>query len=199
MQRYDDVTAVILAGGQSRRMGQDKATLTVGGSSLFTRIDIVLRRCFRHRLVAGARPDLATPELPSYPDLYPGSALGGLYTGLYYAETPYIFVAPCDLAAPQERLVRLLVELRHGYEAVAIRAADGWEPLFAVYARGVLAELHRRLERGELRVSAALAALRVRAVRPDELPPGWEEGLRNLNTPDDLSRAQQGGVHRDRR
>lgn len=196
MEQFADVTGVILAGGKSRRMGRDKATLAVGGESLFSRIETVLGRCFSRRLIAGERPDLAGVDLPCYPDLYPGSALGGLYTGLYHSATPYVFVAPCDLAAPQEAVIRTLVGERHGYDAVVIRTEAGWEPLFAVYAKSILPVLRQRLERNELSIQQFLDTLRVRAVGGSELPPGWEAGLRNLNTPEDL-RAMRASAQAD--
>ena len=78
--KFDDVTGVILAGGRSRRMGRDKALLKVDGVPLFERILGMMQGFFSNVIIAGDRPDLTRPGVPCYPDRYPGSALGGLYT-----------------------------------------------------------------------------------------------------------------------
>lgn len=184
---YGDVTGVILAGGASRRMGRDKATLLVHGESLFARVAAALGEVLPRLLIAGERPDLAAPGLVCHADLYPGSALGGLYTGLTAVSTAYMFAAACDLPYPDARLVRLLLDRRHGWDAVVIRSARGWEPLFAVYAKSCLEPMRRRLETGELGIQALLTELRVCEVTADEMFPGWEHSLVNLNTPADLA------------
>lgn len=184
----DAITGVILAGGQSRRMGQDKARIEIDGETLVTRVEKVLRLFCAEVIVAGDRPDLARPDLPCYPDLYPGSALGGLYTGLFHARTPWIFAVACDLPFPSGALARALIERRNGYDAVVIRTAKGWEPLFAVYGKSCLNPMRRLLEQGNLRIFDCFADLHLCTPALGELPPGWERALANLNTPDDVRR-----------
>jgi molybdopterin-guanine dinucleotide biosynthesis protein A len=180
------ITGVILAGGRSRRMGHDKARMEIAGETLLARVEKVLRPFCTEVIIAGDRPDLARPDLPCYPDLYPGSALGGLYTGLYHARTPWIFAAACDLPFPSADLARALIARRSGYDAVVIRTDKGWEPLFAVYGKGCLGPMQQLLEQGNLRIYDCFPALRLCMLDPGELPTGWERALANLNTPDDV-------------
>ena len=63
---YENVTGVILAGGLNHRMGQDKATLSIYGSTLFERVESVMRSLFSKTLISGDRPDLARTYLPCY-------------------------------------------------------------------------------------------------------------------------------------
>jgi len=70
---FDDVTGVILAGGRSTRMGRDKATLEIGGISLFENILRVMQEFFPQIIIAGDRRDLSSPDVPCYSDHYPGS------------------------------------------------------------------------------------------------------------------------------
>ena len=78
-----DITGVILVGGKSRRMGRDKAFLDVAGKSLFERVLEVFRESFDRIVLVGDREErFAAYGLPVLPDIYPGSSLGGLYTGL---------------------------------------------------------------------------------------------------------------------
>ena len=67
------------------------------------------------------------------PDRYPGSALGGLYTALLAAETPYVFVAACDMPAPAPDILRAILARRDGCDVVVIQTAAGYEPLFAIF------------------------------------------------------------------
>lgn len=187
---HPDVTGVILAGGRSSRMGRDKALLAVGGVPLFERVLAVLSPFFPRVLIAGDRPDLARPGVPSLPDRFPGSPLGGLYTALEAASTEWIFSSPCDLPHPDPALVRRLLDCREGWDAVVPRTPAGFEPLFALYRKSCLEPMRRMLERGEYRIYDFYGQVRVRFLGPEELPAGWERALRNVNTPDEYRRLE---------
>ena len=75
-------------------MGKDKAFLKVSGKPLFERVQEVLCESFEQVILVGDREErFVDYGLPILPDIYPGSALGGLYTGLYHASTEYVFVS----------------------------------------------------------------------------------------------------------
>ncbi|WP_240746306.1 molybdenum cofactor guanylyltransferase [Desulfuromonas acetexigens] len=186
---FPDVTGVILAGGRSRRMGRDKATLEIGGKALIAGISELFGRLFPQTLIAGDRPDLARPNLPAYADAYPGSALGGLHTGLRHAETPYIFVAACDMPFVDEELIRALLEHRFGYDVILPGTPEGLEPLIACYGQNCLPVIRRQLQAGNFRILDIYPELRMRIVGPEELPDNWRTALTNINTPADLANA----------
>ncbi|KIH75534.1 molybdenum cofactor guanylyltransferase [Geoalkalibacter ferrihydriticus] len=188
VQAPSDVTGVILAGGRSRRMGRDKATLRVGGQTLFARTLEMLRGIFPRVLIAGDRPDLAMPETPSVPDIYPGSALGGLHGALSAAQSPWIFVVPCDLAHPDPDLVRFILSHRNGCDLVVPRTPQGLEPVFALYHKNCLPLMEQMLVRGDYRIFDFYRQVHARYLEADSLPAGWQRALLNLNTPDDLRR-----------
>lgn len=183
-----DVTGVLLAGGRSRRMGRDKALLELQGEPLAKRVETVLRELCTKVIVAGDRPDLARPDLPCLPDLFPGSPLGGLYTALKHVDTPYIFAAACDLAWPDAALARAIIARGRGSDAAVIRSAAGWEPLFALYGKGCLEPMRQQLQAGNYRIYDLFERVRVTTLDAAELPSGWGRSLVNLNTPDDLCR-----------
>lgn len=183
----NDLTGVILAGGKSRRMGRDKAWLPVDGQALFERVLAVMAELFPQLLIAGDRPDLARPGLPAVADLYPGSALGGLYTGLLQAPTPYIFATACDIPHPDPAIIRTLCALRQGNDLVVIRTAQGLEPLFAVYGKNCLEPMRQLLDAGNFRIYDFYHQVRVRYVGEEELPANWRRALCNINTPQDYA------------
>jgi molybdopterin-guanine dinucleotide biosynthesis protein A len=188
---YDDVTGVILAGGRSSRMGRDKATLEFSGTSLFENIAGVFGELFVNTLIAGDRPDLARPGLRAFADEFPGSALGGLYTGLKHADTPYVFVSACDMPFVDAPLIRSLADRRHDYDVVLPRTRSGLEPLFACYGKRCLEIMRRQLESGNFRILDIYPQLEVRIVTEDELPANWQRALTNINTPQDFSNLQK--------
>lgn len=183
-----EVTGVILAGGRSTRMGRDKATLIVDGQTLFERTRKMLHVVFERVLISGDRPDLATPDIPCVPDVYPGSALGGLHGALSAAETPWIFVVPCDLAYPDSELVKFLLTQRSDCDLVVPRTPKGLEPVFALYHKNCLPLMEEMLARGDYRIFDFYQQVRVTYIDVQTLPVTWTRAFMNLNTPDDLRR-----------
>ena len=186
-----DITGIILVGGKSRRMGKDKAFLEVEGKPLFEIILELFRESFSRLLLVGNRAErFAGYRLPVVPDIYPGSSLGGLYTGLFHAETEYVFVASCDLPFPCAAVLRHLCSLKEGYDAVVPSTRYGYEPLFALYSKSCLAPIKALLDRGEFCAYAYYPEIRVRYVPPEELAPFDPDGraFLNLNTPEEFAK-----------
>ncbi len=184
---YPDVTGVLLAGGKSRRMGQDKANLKLNGESLFDRSLKLLQMFFAQIIIAGDRPDLAQTDIPCFADIHPGSALGGLHTGLKRANTEWIFVAPCDMPYPDPRIVDRLLANRAGVDAVVPRSPEGYEPVFALYHKNCLALMELMLSQNQFRIYDFYQQIAIRYLDPPELPDGWRRSLININTPEQLA------------
>ena len=186
---YHDITGVILVGGKSRRMGRDKAFLQIAGKPLFDRVLEVFRESFDLLLLVGDRAErFARFGLPVLPDIYPGSALGGLYSGLHHAETEYIFVSSCDLPFPNRDVLLFLCSLRDGFDAVVPNTAHGFEPLFAVYAKSCLGPIRGLLENGNMCVYDFYPQVRVRYLQGEELAHLDKDGRSfvNINRPEEF-------------
>jgi molybdopterin-guanine dinucleotide biosynthesis protein A len=187
--RKRDVTGVILVGGKSRRMGRDKAFLELAGKTLFERVLDLFRANFERILLIGDNADrFSVYGIPIVPDIYSGSSLGGIYTGLYHAETDYVFAASCDLPFPSEVVLRYLCDLRDGYDAVVATTADGYEPLFALYSKSCLGPIRTLIESGDYCAFAYFHLVRVRYVPYAELSPLDRDrnAFVNVNTPEEF-------------
>ncbi|WP_337833291.1 molybdenum cofactor guanylyltransferase [Geoanaerobacter pelophilus] len=187
----DNITGVVLVGGKSRRMGQDKAFLKVNGVAIFERIVELFRESFPRILLVGDREErFAGYNLAIVPDIYPGSALGGVYTGLCQAETDYVFVSSCDLPFPNRELLRYLCTLRNGYDAVVPLTEHGYEPLFALYAKSCLEPIRELLESGNYCAFAYYPQVNARYVTAEELARFDRDGraFMNVNTPEDFAK-----------
>ncbi|MHB8771006.1 MAG: molybdenum cofactor guanylyltransferase [Syntrophales bacterium] len=192
--RSHDITGVILVGGKSRRMGRDKAFLRIAGDTLFGRVLEIFGNSFDRLMLVGDHAErFAGYSLPVLPDIYPGSALGGLYTALYHAETTYIFVSPCDIAFPNRNILRFLCSLRVDFDAVVPHSPRGFEPLFAVYAKSCLVPMRNLLESDNRRIRDFYPHVSVRYVEQEELADFDRVGRSfvNINTPEELKKAEE--------
>lgn len=189
MSKLDHISGVILVGGKSLRMGRDKALLKLGGVPLYARMLQALERIFVDVILVGDRGDrFSACGRPVYPDIYPGSALGGLFSGLFHARTEYIFVASCDTPFPNEALIRHICSSVGASDAVVPISADGLEPLFAVYHKTCLSPMKQLLERGTFRIRELYQTTNVCYVDETEIARYDESGKSfvNINTPEEF-------------
>jgi molybdopterin-guanine dinucleotide biosynthesis protein A len=190
----NNITGVILVGGKSLRMGRDKTLLQIAGKTLFDRVLDVFRESFDRIMLVGDRAErFAGYGLPVLPDIYPGSALGGLYTGLYHSATEHVFVGSCDLPFPNRAVVRHLCSLKSGFDAVVPTLEHGFEPLFALYAKSCLGPMRELLESGNFCAYGYYPNVRVRYVQGEELAHLDRDGRSfvNVNTPEDFERIRK--------
>ena len=188
---YDNITGIILVGGKSRRMGRDKAFLDFGGTPLFERVLSLFVGTFQQVALVGDRAErFAGYGLPVFPDIYPGSSLGGLYTGLHHASTDHIAVASCDMPFPSDTVLRHLCSLRHGYDVVVPATCHGYEPLFAVYAKSCLPTIKNFLDSGNYCAFGYYPLLKVREVTEAEIASlaAPSNCFTNLNTPQEAEK-----------
>lgn len=178
-------TAIVLAGGQSRRMGRDKALLPVAGRPMIERIVEMLRPFFEEILVSSAEPDrYSFLGERIVVDSEPGQGpLRGVASALACSSHDTNLVVACDVPDPPLWLaLRLLRAARGAGGAVPLRAGGGWEPLFAVYDRKGLSLMEAALARGERRIARLFSALGMRSVL---LPEGTR--VEDLDTPEDYA------------
>ena len=93
------ITGVVLAGGKSSRMGQNKALMSLGGKRLVDRVVEVMRSVFDDLLMVTNTPDVyADLGMPMVQDVWPEKgSLGGVYSAIYHVATPYCLVVACDM------------------------------------------------------------------------------------------------------
>ena len=183
-------TAIVMAGGDSRRMGRDKSLLPIEGQPMISHIISQLEPSFQNLLVSAARAD-AFPflGLEVVPDQAPGAGpLMALVSALEKSKTELNLVVPCDIPDPPQHLIaQLLREARDAEVVVPVTARGELEPLFAVYRKSVLASAREALAQGKRRVISFYPKHTVK-----KLPLAPETTLLNLNTMEDyLARLKQ--------
>ena len=205
-----EASSIVLAGGRSLRLGHNKVQEMVGSRSLLEKVlDSVA--CLSQDIIIVAAEERSVPRFPDYPnlkvvtDIYPGKGpLVGIYTGLRVSATHRNVVVAADMPFLNPALLRYMVGLADGFDAVTPRVEDKVEPLHSVYTRGCLVAIEQMLERGELGVHKLLPLVKVRYVEVDEISRFDPERLSffNINTEKDLQVARelsQGGEGNDKR
>ncbi len=191
-QSQQMLSAIILAGGQSRRMGRDKALIDYRGRPIMAHVIDTLRALSDDIAVVSNRSDLynsfGARVVPDYDP--PCGPLGGIAAGLQAAQHPLAIAVACDMPFLSVSLLRWLIDQADDYDAVVPQTGEEFEPLHAVYRRECYSPIVRRIERGERRVISFFADIRLRPVPEIEWrrldPTG--RSLVNLNTPDDLEK-----------
>lgn len=190
-----EATGVILAGGMSRRMGQDKLPLKVGDTPLLNRVHDALSSLCAETLVVGAGERVLNGTR-LVPDLRPGrqGPLAGIEAGLSAASYRHVFVAAGDMPFLTGGLVGYLLGLlTEDVPAVVPDIGGRPHPLCATYGREVLPAVGAALDQGVRSVRDLLESLPgVRYVGRKELERIGEPDLllMNVNSPGDLARAE---------
>ncbi|MGB8719755.1 MAG: molybdenum cofactor guanylyltransferase [Desulfobacterales bacterium] len=190
-------TGVILAGGLSRRFcGQNKAFLDVGGKRIIDRLLAVYQPIFDEIIIVTNDPraylDL---DAAIVRDIFPyRSSLTGIHAGLFHATRPYAFFAACDTPFLLPGVVhQILTALSPGLDGVVPQTSMGFEPLCAVYAQRCCGVIAQRLNNQRFQIKMFFKKLRIRSLSEKSLRQQDPElrSFFNINTPDDLARAQE--------
>lgn len=190
----DGVTGVLIAGGKSRRMGQDKRFLKVGGISLLDRTVDVLEQVFTTVVVALAEP-LERWNARGHRVVYDAvpdcGSLGGLYTGLVASPHSWIFAVACDMPFLDPAVIRYMAGLIDGADIVAAKLVSGHQPMHAFYSKRCVPVIERLVKQGRLKIQDVFSDpdVRIRIVAESELTSIDPKLLsfENINTPEDFA------------
>lgn len=192
MQR---LSAIVLAGGQSSRMGQDKALIEIGGVPMLRRVCTAAGHCTSSVYVV-ARDDRYQALLPPGCHLIietplgetPAGPIGGFLQGLTTTTTDWVLLLACDLPRLSGEILQQCSQQLDQLPATAIallpRSAKGWEPLCGFYRRSSLTSLTDFVAGGGRSFQAWLAGQAIATLVVDE------PLLFNCNTPADLDYIQ---------
>jgi molybdopterin-guanine dinucleotide biosynthesis protein A len=190
-----DVTCLILAGGASRRMGQDKAFIQVEGIRLLDYVYGTCRELFSEIIIVTNQPqqfvDYHTPVIT---DEIPGiGSIGGLYTGLKRASNYYSFCVACDMPFLNSELIALIIEKRHNSDVVIPKTSAGLEPLHAIYSKRCIEPIKKLIERGDLKIPNFFPEVQVTYCGEEEIKKvdPTLTSFMNVNTKKDLFQIQK--------
>ena len=199
------LSGVVVAGGQSRRMGHDKRQLRLWGAAGPTLLEhtLAVLAPLCAELIVVLNDPAAWPALPAtlvgdrFPD---GGPLGGIYSGLAATQHAHALVVAADLPLLSADVLSWMTAQPRDYDVLVPRVATagkarnrlGVESLHAIYGRACLEPMRRQLTAGNPQVIGFYSEVRVRIVEPDALAPLDPAGhsFLNVNTPAELELVQ---------
>jgi molybdenum cofactor guanylyltransferase len=189
------ITGVILAGGKSSRMGQNKALMSLGGTRLVDRVVAVMRSVFDALLMVTNTPEVYVDlGLPMVQDVWPEKgSLGGIYSAIHHVGTPYCLVVACDMPFLRAAMLRYLITQISDDDVVVPDVLGELQTLHAIYSKACLQPIERCLVMNRLRITSFFPDVRVRTVTASELQPYDPDLLafQNLNTLAEFQAAEQ--------
>jgi molybdenum cofactor guanylyltransferase len=173
----------VLTGGQSSRMGRDKALLELEGEPLVARVAERVRRVAGNVTLIGAAEKYGGLGFPARSDeIENAGPLGGIFTALHYGRADWNLIVACDMPSLTETFLRSLLDdaILGGHTCLVPETSSGLHPLCAVYHRRTLPAAEYAIAHKHLKMQHFLKTI-------DAVP--WpladEALLENVNTPAD--------------
>ena len=193
MNNVDDVTAFVIAGGKSIRMGKDKAFLEFKGRILLARaLELAAVVTEDVRIVGDPRKFAAFGRVIE--DIYrERGPLGGIHAALKSSAAELNLMLAVDLPFMQSNFLKYLISVARETRAwvTVPRASDGLQPLCAVYRREFAKIAEQSLAQGKNKIDALFAEVDTKILGPEEVSEAGfsAEMFRNLNTPEEFDEA----------
>lgn len=190
------MTGIILAGGKNSRMRTNKAFLKIDGTCLIDNILAVYQKIFSEIIIVTNDPLSYTEfsETLVVTDIYKEKgALGGIYTGLFYATYDYSFIAACDMPFLNEDFIIYLTEQTDKFDIVVPQLSEGFQPLHAIYSQNCLSHIKKLLIADKLKITGFYKEVRLLSIPEEKIKPFNKDGrlFLNFNTPEDLEKEEK--------
>jgi molybdopterin-guanine dinucleotide biosynthesis protein A len=184
-------SAVVLAGGDSKRMGTNKAFLRLEGNNLIDLVFNKVNSLFAETIVVTDRiEELAYLPAKLTRDLFVGvekNALRGIHAGLAVSSYPASFVIGCDMPFFSLTLIKYMSRFAIQYDVVVPRHGEFFQPLFAFYNKTTLGMILKQLKEKKLKISDLYRSLCIKEIGEDIIK-DFDPHLisfNNINTRDD--------------
>ena len=184
-----DITGILLAGGKSSRMGQEKGLVGFRGKPLI-QYGIELLSSFTDRIVIGsANPDYLAFGCEMIPDEVTGlGPAAGLAAVLKKSATPWNIVLACDLPFLEREFIENLISAAPDYQAVVPMHNGNMEPLAALYHRNLGTIFEEAVANGNLALHKILHSCHVNYLETGLMMEKYPNLFINLNSMDQIDR-----------
>ena len=187
----DEITGVILAGGKSSRIGQDKSFLHLNGKPLIEVAIDNLSEIFKSLLIITNNPKpYKTFGIRVAGDrIKDCGPLGGIYTGLSISENMNNFVVACDMPFLDKELISYMIEEIGDYDVVIPKFNGRLQPLCAIYSKNCIKPIENQIFNQKLKIVDFFKDVKVKIIENEEIKKieSAERSFFNINTPEDLS------------
>lgn len=185
MIQKKDITAIVLAGGKSSRMGADKGFIDLNGTSFMTRILTTAKPFVNKTMIVSNDPNYDVFHIKRISDIIPNvGPLAGIFSGLFYSESEVNLVLSCDVPLINAAVLNTLME---GYDAESdvtqLQSEGKTIPLIALYKKHCMHPFLASLKKGERRLTKVVEQMKTKTIILDS---NLEPFVRNINTADEL-------------
>lgn len=185
-----DITGIILAGGRSTRMGEDKGLVTIAGKPLFEHIAERLEPMVSEILINSNQNQHSYGQhFEVIPDLTPdySGPLAGMLAGLKAMNTQWGLFVPCDVPAFPANLAQVFWQFKDGQEGLYARDLHREHPTLCLLNKSLIPALEKYLASGERKVMFLFNQINAMPITFHE-----KNAFVNLNTPEDVLQWQNG-------
>lgn len=173
-QMMDRVTAVVLAGGGSSRMGTNKALLKLGNKTMIERVVEPLKNIFNSIIIVTNDPEEYTilkgvRFVKDHVDIEEKNSLIGLYSGLRESETSHIFVMACDMPFVNLGLIKFMINSLRSEDVIVPFVGGHYQPLHAIYGKGCIPEFESLLEMGWYKIANVFKVVSMKEIMEDDI------------------------------
>jgi molybdenum cofactor guanylyltransferase len=181
------ITGIILAGGQSSRMGTDKAMLQIDEKTLMERAIEICKPICHEILISSNKPKHENFGFTVIPDeINNCGPIGGIYSCLNKSETDWNLMISVDSVFVPTDFIKFLISKTGVVDAVVPIHKNGKEPLIALYHKNCLTVIQEKLDLKDYKLHHLLDSLHTRFVDVDAWIKKYPEIFRNFNRPEDL-------------
>ncbi len=186
----EEITGIVLCGGQGSRMGTDKGLINLGPSKLVEIALEILRPVCHTLLLSTNNPAYEAFGVPVVPDLMPGRGpMAGIYSCLVHSDNKHHYVLSVDTPLVPSSLLPWLMEQREdAWVAVPMEREGAYEPLVGYYNRKVLPFMKEHIESQRFRLPDLFKEVPFKGIDVKTLFARYHPHIfRNLNHPEDLA------------
>lgn len=179
------ITAIILAGGKSSRMGEDKAFLKVKAKTMIEHVIAAVKPITKDIIIIANDKKHEQFGYPVYKDLITNCGpLAGIYTGLTFSETTKNLIISCDIPMLSTQLLQSLIQHSEGYEVCVPKNNHKLHPLIGVYSKSCLPVFEKELNNKQRKIQIALQKVPLKVMDADNFDP---QIFTNVNTKTELN------------
>jgi len=178
------MTVLILAGGKSTRMGQDKGLMEFNGKPMVAHVIDVAKKISDQIILVANKEAYNQFGLPVVHDeVFEKGPLGGIFSGLKKSDTDYNLVLSCDIPFIHQGVLEFLIESSTGNDVTVASQAGKIHPLIGIYRKTCLPVIKNHLQADKLKLMLLFEEVKTRFVEMDDF---LSANFKNINSKADL-------------
>lgn len=184
-----EVTGIILAGGKSSRMGQDKGLMTFNGIPMILNIINTLKKLKIPTIIISNQDGYDVFELPVYPDIIKDKGpMGGIHAALSKSSSSKNLIISCDTPLITPNILEKLIDNCDKTDVTLAQYGEQLHPLIAVYDKSLVSHFEKKLHNNQLKLRRSFTGLNIRKIdfKNDNISP---EVFNNLNTKEEFNKS----------